>query len=207
MAKQGLTEIVCVLDRSGSMESVREDSIGGFNRFLKDQKAAPGEARMTVTIFDTVYEIIHDGKPIAEVPDLTHETYIPRGMTALLDAVGRTIDNVGARLKGLTEDERPEKVIFVILTDGQENASKEYTREKLLASINHQQEKYGWEFLYLGANQDAFAVARGIGIAVSGTQLYHADAVDLAYTSASEAVTRGRMGGKASFEKTDAPDT
>ena len=202
MAKAGLTEIVCVLDRSGSMATVQQDAIGGFNRFLKDQKEVPGEARMTVTIFDTVYDIIHDGKPIAEIPDLTEKTFLPRGMTALLDAVGLTIDNVGGRLDKLAEEERPEKVIFVILTDGLENASKEYTRDKLLASIKLQQEKYGWEFLYLAADQDAFQAAAGIGLGAAGTQSYTGDSVGTqkAYQSASNAVVRSRTGGTANFK-------
>lgn len=162
--KQGLTEIICVIDKSGSMDSIKSDAIGAFNSFLKAQKELPGEAKLTLTLFDTDYQIRLNGVDIQSVPDLTPQTFMCGGCTALLDAAGRTIDKVGERLDKTPESERPEKVIMVILTDGQENSSKEYTHEKLMAKINHQRDVYHWEFIFLAANQDAIQAGQSIGI-------------------------------------------
>jgi uncharacterized protein YegL len=175
MPKQGLTEIVCIIDKSGSMDSVRDDSIGGFNTFLKGQRELPGEALFTLTLFDTDYTVIHNGVPIAEVPELTSDTYIPGGMTALLDAMGRTIDKVGQRLAETDEDDRPENVIVAILTDGQENSSTEYTRDQVMASVKQQQDEWSWEFMYLGANQDAVYEGGRLGISAARSRNYVAD--------------------------------
>jgi uncharacterized protein YegL len=159
--KQGLTEIIVVLDRSGSMASMRVEAIGGYNNFLADQKALPGKANWTLVQFDDQYEKRIDGKPIADVPNLSQDTFVPRGMTALLDATGRTITEVGQRLANMPEEERPEKVALAILTDGEENASKEYTAEKVKDMIRHQEEKYGWLVMFLASDINAakFAVA------------------------------------------------
>lgn len=162
--KAGLTEIVCVVDKSGSMSSVRNDAVGAFNTFLDEQKKLPGTAKLTLTLFDTDYRIVHDGVDIQKVPNLDDKSYVPGGSTALLDAAGRTIDKVGERLVNTPEAERPEKVIMVILTDGEENSSKEYSREQLMAKINHQRDTYKWEFIFLAANQDAIQAGQGIGI-------------------------------------------
>ena len=159
-----LTEIAYVLDRSGSMQSLASDAIGGFNAFLESQKQLEGSANFTLVLFDHEYLVIHKNVDIRQVPPLDAQTYVPRGQTALLDAVGRTIDDLGAHLARLPEDKRPEKVIVAIFTDGLENASRVFTTERLAASIQHQQEKYSWEFLFLAANQDAIASAAKIAI-------------------------------------------
>jgi uncharacterized protein YegL len=164
MVDQNLTEIVCVVDRSGSMSVIRDDAIGGFNSFLKDQKALDKPCRLTYVQFDDKYEVIHNAVPLAEVPLLTAATYVPRGWTALYDAVGRTIDMVGARLAALPEAERPAKIIFLILTDGQENSSKEYETARINEMITHQREAYQWEFVFLAANQDAMMAGNKMGI-------------------------------------------
>jgi hypothetical protein len=159
-----LTEIAYVLDRSGSMQSLASDAIGGFNSFLSSQQQVEGRANFTLVLFDHEYLVIHKSVDIRQVPALDAGTYVPRGQTALLDAVGRTIDDLGAHLATLPEQQRPGKVIVAIFTDGLENASRVFTTEKLAASIQHQQEKYNWEFLFLAANQDAIATASKLAI-------------------------------------------
>jgi hypothetical protein len=159
-----LTEIAYVLDRSGSMQTLASDAIGGFNSFLSSQQQLEGHANFTLVLFDQEYLVVHKSVDIRQVPPLDAQTYVPRGQTALLDAVGRTIDDVGAHLTRLSEARRPAKVIIAIFTDGLENASRVYTTERLAASIKHQQEKYNWEFLFLAANQDAIATASTIAI-------------------------------------------
>lgn len=159
-----LTEIAYVLDRSGSMQSLASDAIGGFNAFISNQKQVEGRANFTLVLFDHEYLVVHKSEDIQQVPELDAKTYVPRGQTALLDAVGRTIDDLGAALASLPEAERPAKVIVAIFTDGLENASRVYTTERLAASIQHQQDKYNWEFLFLAANQDAIATAATIAI-------------------------------------------
>lgn len=185
-------EIACVLDRSGSMTTIRDDAIGGFNAFLKDQQAIPGEAKLTLALFDDQYDVIHDAVDIASVPELTAETFVPRGWTALYDAVGRTIDGIGARLSAAQD--KPEKVIFVILTDGMENRSKEYTQERIAEMIKHQSEKYGWEFIFLAANQDAFATGAQMNIPARTTANFAANSVGTqsAYQYACDVSTRSR---------------
>lgn len=159
-----LVEVVCVTDRSGSMEAIRSDAIGGFNSFLSSQQEHPGEARFTLVLFDHEYDLIHDCVDIQDAPPLDGDTYAPRGTTALLDAVGRTIDDVGKRLSQTPEPERPAKVIVSILTDGLENASRNYDNVRIAEMITHQQDKYGWEFIFLAANQDAIATAKSMSI-------------------------------------------
>lgn len=159
-----LTELICIIDRSGSMSRIRNQAIAGINGFLQEQAAVPGDARMTMVQFDNVYEPLHAGTPLAQVPLLNTSTYAPRGSTALLDAIGRTIDDVGRRLSKTPEPERPAHVLVAILTDGYENASTDYTGSQIRQMIEHQQTKYDWDFIYLGANQDAFAEGGAIGI-------------------------------------------
>ena len=156
-----LTDITVVLDRSGSMQVCQSDSEGGLNRFIEDQKKQPGEAVFTLVQFDTEYEFVHRAIPIQTVP---HCPLVPRGNTALLDAVGRAIVETGERLSKMNEADRPGLVVFVILTDGEENSSREFTLEKVREMISHQQSVYKWQFTYLGANQDAFAEAGSLGI-------------------------------------------
>lgn len=160
---QDLTELICILDRSGSMESIRDDAIGGFNAFLNGQKKLPGNARMTLVLFDDEYDIILDGVPLREVTKLTSATFVPRGMTALLDAVGRTLDSVCIRIAQTPKDTQPVKIICCILTDGMENSSKEYTRQQVFDKITKLAE-CGWEFVFLAANQDAIQAGESIGI-------------------------------------------
>ena len=168
-------DITVVLDRSGSMSCIRDDTIGGFNSFLKDQKATPGEDLLTLIQFDDKYETMHDAIPLSEVEPLTESTFVPRGSTALLDAIGRTINATGARLAKMDEKDRPEKVIFVIITDGHENASREFiSRQKIFEMVTHQTEKYDWQFMYLGANQDAIDEGRKFGIARDSSMSYAA---------------------------------
>jgi len=157
-------EIICIIDRSGSMEAIADDAIGGFNTFLQQQKKVPGEANLTFIQFDTEYEVLHENKPLKDVPQLDNSTFEPRGCTALLDAVGKTIDNTGKRLSDIPEANRPDKVIVAILTDGQENSSKTYTLSEVNDMITKQQNIYSWEFIFLAANQDAFAEAEKLGI-------------------------------------------
>lgn len=159
-----LTEIACILDRSGSMESIRDDAIGGFNTFIDNQKKLPGEARLTLVLFDNEYLIVEDGTPLGQIKPLDHSTFVPRGPTALYDAVGRTINDLGARLAKMPDADRPGKVIVVILTDGQENSSHEFSQKNIFDMIQKQQTTYSWEFLFLAANQDALAAAESIAI-------------------------------------------
>jgi uncharacterized protein YegL len=146
------------------MGMIKDDAIGGFNHFLEEQKAHPGEATLTVVQFNHERQVIHENRPLQEVRPITEQEYEPMGTTALLDAVGKTIDETGERLAGLPEESRPENVIVAILTDGHENASSQYSLAKVREKIRHQKEKYSWEFIFMGANQDAFAEAARIGI-------------------------------------------
>lgn len=172
-----LSEIVYILDRSGSMTPLCEDAIGGFNAFLAGLKAEPGAARFSLVLFDHEYHLLHDGIDLQVVPPLDAKTYVPRGTTALLDAIGRTIDQVGARLAATPESQRPAKVIFAIFTDGLENASSDYSREKVAAMIRHQQDIYSWEFIFLAANQDAIATAAAMSIPAANAQTFVASNV------------------------------
>ncbi|MDR2201521.1 MAG: VWA domain-containing protein [Clostridiales bacterium] len=175
--KDNLTELVFILDRSGSMGGLEGDTIGGYNNLIEKQKAEPGEANLTTVLFDDRYELLHDGADIKKVAPVTDKEYFVRGTTALLDAVGRTIDAVGKRLSETPEPERPANVMFVITTDGMENASKTYSLEKVRGMIEHQKEKYSWEFLFLGANIDAVATARDFGISEDRAAEYRHDSV------------------------------
>ena len=163
--RSDLTDITLVVDRSGSMQSIREDAEGGVNAFLQEQAKQPGEALLTLVQFDTEYEFVHRGVPIKHVPAYT---LMPRGNTALLDAVGRAINETGERLSKMAETDRPGLVVFVIMTDGLENSSQEFTKAQIKQQIEEQQSKYSWQFTFLGANQDAFAEAGGMGIGYHG---------------------------------------
>lgn len=162
--RENLTEMVFVLDRSGSMSGLAADTIGGFNELIEKQKKIEGDAYVTTVLFDHEYEVLHDHVALGEVAPLTDKEYFARGSTALLDAVGRTINAVGVRLAATPEEERPEHVVFVITTDGMENASREYTAKQVREMVEHQQQKYSWQFVFLGANMDAVSEARNLGI-------------------------------------------
>lgn len=164
-----------VLDRSGSMESIADDTIGGFNKFLDDQKAVPGQATISLVQFDDKYEVVMDGSAIASANRLDRKTFVPRGSTALLDAIGRTINKTGDRIGKMEEKDRPEKVLFVIITDGQENASREFTNEKINEMISHQRDIYQWQFVFLAANQDAISTASKMGIGANASMTYAAN--------------------------------
>jgi hypothetical protein len=188
-----LTEIVFLLDRSGSMGGLESDTIGGFNAFIEKQRQLEGETIVTAVLFDDRYEILWNGIDAHKVK-LTDKEYYVRGCTALLDAMGKTILDVGHRLSQISKDERPGKVIFVITTDGLENASREFTYEKVKELIKHQQEKYCWEFIFLGANIDAAKEANSIGIAMDNAYNFEAskNGVENMYCVVSEAVTEKR---------------
>ncbi len=183
-----LTEIAFILDRSGSMESMVEPAISGFNRLLREQQQEPGGARFTLVLFDDQYEVPVDSLPISEVVELDTSTFVPRGSTALLDAIGRTVDELGKKLAALPEADRPGQVIVAILTDGMENASRHCTWQDIARKIRHQTEVYGWRFLFLGANQDAIATAGRMSIAAADSSNFTMDSNS--YSAVNEAVNR-----------------
>ena len=172
-------EIAFVLDRSGSMQSCREAAMNGFNLFLHEQQQAESLVKLTLVLFDDEYLVPINGLPAAEIIPLNDDSYIPRGSTALLDAIGRTIDDLGARLAALPEQDRPGQVIVAILTDGLENSSQSYTWQQIARAIKRQTEQYRWTFLFLGANQDAIATAAQMNIAAANAATYVADAAGL----------------------------
>ena len=178
MKKQGnnLTELVFILDRSGSMHGLEADTIGGFNSMLEKQKRLEGEALVTTVLFDDEVELLHDRLPLSRVKPLTREDYTVRGCTALLDTVGDTVSRIGTVHKYARAEDRPAHTVFVITTDGMENASRRYTAEQVRSMIKRQQERYGWEFIFLGANIDAVHTAAGLGIRADRAANYHADA-------------------------------
>ena len=173
--KKGLTELVFILDRSGSMIGLESDTIGGYNAMLEKQKKEPGEAVITTVLFDDKYELLHDRINLRGIALITDQEYYVRGNTALLDAVGKTINKIGNAQKHTAEDERAENVMVVITTDGMENASREFSYEKVRKMIEHQKSKYGWEFIFLGANIDAIAAAERFGISEDRSTNYNAD--------------------------------
>lgn len=192
--KEGLSEIICIIDASGSMKLIKNDAIGGFNSFLDEQKKLPGEAALTLIQFNTDYDVIHENKPLSEVNPIKDKEYIPKGSTALLYAVGKAIDSTGQRLANTPEEKRPDKVIVAILTDGQENASQSYDLPKINSMIRHQKEKYSWEFIFLGANQDSFAEAAKIGIDSKDTFDFAAtnEGIKTAYSEMSDSISTYR---------------
>lgn len=184
-----LTDITLVVDRSGSMAKIKEDAEGGVNTFVAEQTKESGEALVTLLQFDTEYEFLHKGMPIRQVPKYE---LVPRGMTALLDAVGRAINETSERLLKMAEQDRPGLVIFVVVTDGHENSSKEFSKDQLKEMIERQQKGYDWHFTFLGANQDAFAEAGGMGIHADGVANYSLGKVGAAWQGTSRKVARMR---------------
>jgi uncharacterized protein YegL len=193
--KQFTTEIVCIIDRSGSMNSIRSDAVGGFNRFLEDQKAIPDPASLTLIQFDDFSEIIHERTPLHLVPPLHPRMYRPRGRTALLDAVGQTVSKVGNRIAKTPKELRPAHVIVAVLTDGMENASRSYTRAQIFKMITRQQTRYDWNFIFLAANQDAICEGNRIGIHRRERYNWRADSIGTreAFASMSARVRQSRV--------------
>lgn len=177
--KKGLTEIVFILDRSGSMGGLESDTIGGYNSMLEKQKAEEGEAIISTVLFDDQTEILHDRKMLDRVKPITDKDYFVRGCTALLDAVGGAIKHIG-KVQKEEGDERPEKTLFIITTDGMENASRKYTYDKVKKMVEKKKEKNHWEFIFLGANIDAISVAGRFGVAANRAVRYECDSVGTA---------------------------
>ena len=203
------SEIAFVLDRSGSMKSCQQAAIDGFNQFLTDQQKTDGLAKLTLVLFDDEYLVPISSIPVEEVVSLTDDTYQPRGCTALLDAIGQTIDNLGQRLAALAEKDRPGQVIVAILTDGLENASQRFTWKEIAGKIKHQTDTYKWIFLFLGANQDAIATAANLSIAANNAANYVADAAgskagQAAFSRKMSALRRASMDSASISERLDA---
>jgi uncharacterized protein YegL len=188
--KKGLTELVFILDKSGSMSGLEADTIGGFNSMLTKQQAVEGDCLVTTVLFDNNYELLHDRIDLKAVSPMTDKEYQVGGCTALLDAIGRTIHKIGNAQKNTADDYRAEKVMFVIITDGEENSSREYTADKVKSQIERQKNKYGWEFIFLGANIDAVETAGRYGISADRAVNYMPDKVGtkLNFAVMSEAV-------------------
>ena len=173
--KKGLTEIVFILDRSGSMSGLEKDTIGGFNSLIARQKKEEGRALVSTVLFDNDSRVIHDRVSVEKVRPMTEKEYFVGGSTALLDAVGCAVKHIANVHKYAREEDRPEKTLFVITTDGMENASRYYSYDKVKQLIENQKEKYGWEFLFLGANIDAVSTASRFGITADRAVDYHSD--------------------------------
>lgn len=173
--KKDLTELVFILDKSGSMAGLESDTIGGYNAMLKKQQEEPGEAIVTTVLFDDEYELLHDRINIKGIKPITEKEYFVEGTTALLDAVGKTINKIAKAQQNTSEEEQAEKVLFVITTDGMENASIEYSYDKVKAMVEKQKKEFGWEFIFLGANIDAVETAGRFGIMADRAANYHAD--------------------------------
>lgn len=195
--REDLTEIGIVLDRSGSMQRIRFDTIGGFNTFIKTQKDVPGDANVTLVVFNDTYDIKLNGVNIRSVKDLTEQSYVPHGCTALNDAIGVTVDTIGKKLSNMSENDRPAKVIITIITDGEENNSKEYTLAQIQEKIKHQKEKYNWEFVFIGTDDiNVESVSRSLNIPKSSTFTFSANAQSTQdmYATLSTSVTGYRGG-------------
>jgi uncharacterized protein YegL len=204
--KKGLTELVFILDKSGSMSGLENDTIGGYNSMLEKQKAVEGECHITTVLFANGYELLHDRIDIRAVGQITEKEYSVGGGTALLDAIGKTIHKIGNAQRHTADDYRAEKVMFVIITDGEENSSCEYSSDKVKEQIEHQKTKYGWEFIFLGANIDAVQTAGRFGIAPDRAVDYLADGAgtELNFKVMSAAVASFRETGEVK-EETFAP--
>lgn len=176
MKKTYRTELVFILDRSGSMSGLESDTIGGYNVMLEKQKKEPGEATVTTVLFDDGYELLHDRMNIQDIAPMTDREYYVRGCTALLDAIGKTINKIANAQRHTIPQKRADKVLFVITTDGMENASRAYNDQEIRRMVKLEKEKYGWEFLFLGANIDAIGTAKRFGIGADRAVNYHPDA-------------------------------
>jgi uncharacterized protein YegL len=198
--KQGLTELVFILDKSGSMGGLESDTIGGYNAMLEKQKQVQGECVVTTVLFDHGYELLHDRIDLRAVGKMTEKEYQIGGSTALLDAMGTTMNKIRNVQRNTAEEYRAENVMFVIITDGQENSSHEYSVETIRSQVEQHQQQDGWEFIFLGANMDAIETAGHVGIRAGYAQSYHADkqGVELNFAVISDVVTRFREQGEVS---------
>ncbi len=203
--QKGLTELVFILDKSGSMGGLEKDTIGGFNSMLAKQKAEEGQCRVTTVLFDNRYTLLHDRIDIRAVAPITDQEYRVGGSTALLDAIGRTIGKITDVQRSTAEAYRAEKVIFIIITDGEENSSREYSADRVKRLIRKEKEQYGWEFLFLGANIDAVETAGRFGISADRAAEYISDAEGTAlnYAVMCEAVSEFRTKGTLSPKHMD----
>lgn len=196
MTRENLTSINVIIDASGSMRDLTKDTIGSFNTFLNEQKAVPGEAMFTLCTFNTDYRLLHDCAVLANVPNLDAKSYRPNGGTALLDAVAVTINSVGQKLATMSEEDRPSKVIFLIITDGEENSSKQYRNPAVIREmIQHQRDKYSWEFVFMGANMDAIQAGTSLNVSASNSMTYDASPAGTRniYKSASSSLRSYRL--------------
>ena len=206
--RKDLTELVFILDRSGSMRGLEGDTIGGFNSLIEKQKKEEGQALISVVLFDDVQEVLYDRQELSKIETMTDRQYYVRGCTALLDAVGGAIHHIGNVHKYAREEDRPAKTLFIITTDGMENASRRYTYEKVKQMVEHEKEKYGWEFLFLGANMDAISVAGRFGINADRAVDYMCDSegTQLNYSELSRSVSAMRRSSAPTARKAFASD-
>ncbi|MGN0490234.1 vWA domain-containing protein [Ruminococcus sp.] len=206
--KNNITELVFILDRSGSMSGLESDTIGGFNSMIEKQKKLSGKAYVSTILFDNVSEVIHDRVSLEKVEPMTEKDYYVRGCTALLDAIGGAIHHIGNIHKYARKEDVPERTLFVITTDGMENASRNYDLKTVRKMIEHKQRKYGWEFLFIGANIDAVQTAGSFGIAKNRAVNYNADSegTRVVYESVSNAVAQCRASAPISDEWKDEID-
>jgi len=197
--KKGLTEIVFIIDRSGSMAGLEADTIGGYNSMLAKQKTEEGEAIISTVLFDSETEVLHDRENIKDIGQITDKEYFVRGTTALLDAVGGAIHHIGNVHKYARDEDRPEKTLFIITTDGMENSSRRYTYEKVKKMVERKKKKYHWEFVFLGANIDAIEVAGRFGVSKQRAVRYESDSAgtQLNYEVMSRLVSCARASGSA----------
>jgi len=197
MTDKNLTEIVAILDRSGSMQKLVNETISGFNNFLSEQQKLPGKAVLTLVQFDDQYQINYDGVDINDVKPLNTATYVPRGWTALLDAVGKTVNTVGERLAKTPEENRPGKVVFLIVTDGEENSSKEFFADRVSEMVKHQTEKYSWSFVFLGGGSADFQIKQAMSMGISAHNAYNYNAnvigTKAVYNNLSRGLSRMRL--------------
>jgi hypothetical protein len=205
--KDGYTHIAVILDRTGSMESIRDDTIGGFNAFLNAQKAEPGLATLTLVQFDSQdpYEIVYQFKPMAEVPELTRETFVPRASTPLLDALGRGINDLEKNIADMPEEDRPSRIVMVIITDGQENSSREFRKDQIEKMIREKQEKSAWQFVFLSADLAAIGDALATGMPAASVLAHDKDGhgTQAAWASLSRSIAAYRSGNKEDVSFTD----
>ena len=202
--KKGLSEILCVIDKSGSMSGLEKDTVGGFNSFIKEQKKIEGGANVSVALFSSVgaYDLIYDNVDLDVVKEMTLDDYVTSGLTALYDAIALMMETTGRRLAKLPEDERPEHVIVAIITDGDENNSKDHTHDKISEMIKLQKDTYNWKFVFLAANIDAKGVASGLNIGADNAFQYQATSkgVQASYGNMARACTSLRSGATNAFD-------